>query len=519
MNFKQILKPWPLLIILTVAFLIRLYALINYGAFSWDEMFSFTYSQKPWLESLKFWTWETNPPLHMLILKLWWYIFPATEFWARLPSTIFGILSIYLIYKLGKIIFDQKIATYAALILSLFPLCIHFSATARGYALLIFLVIASTIIYYRIFVHNITQRSIFYLIFWSLINPLLIYVHLTSWIFIAAQFAGLFFVPNRNNNIKKFVLALIAPMALWLIWFVPSMINKISVTFFSESWFFNMPINYSQFIFFIQSPFVGYQFLPPLRNIFFHAVFIIGLLIIIGFCIWSTVILINKSKKENNKSAWPLIIMAYGPLIFAAAFKFWHIKFFAASVPFIILLTAYFLNNFFKKSWLIIFLILVILLPGNYLLLGNLGHNEWVALAKYIKNSSIPTDKKIFAYNRYIDKMTIERYLKFDDGTSMLGYRDPAYKNMNDDEIYVKQNYHFRKHSPEELTTWYKQNNLEKYNKIFLYSVLDNGVQLYKTLEQNGWWLEKITTWGTEDPRVLFEYVKTTNSTSTTLKN
>ena len=98
MKKQKILNYLPLIIIIMFAFILRLITILKLGPFYFDEAFSFSYSQKPLLISLKYWLWETNPPLHMVFLKSWLQIFPADEFWARIPSLIFGTASIYYIY-------------------------------------------------------------------------------------------------------------------------------------------------------------------------------------------------------------------------------------------------------------------------------------------------------------------------------------------------------------------------------------------------------------------------------------
>ena len=95
-----------LVTIILLALALRIFAIIQDGDFWFDAWFSFNYSQKPWLDSFKFWTWETNPPFHMVVLKFWFYIFPKNELFARLPSLIFGVTSIYFLL-LFRIIFNS----------------------------------------------------------------------------------------------------------------------------------------------------------------------------------------------------------------------------------------------------------------------------------------------------------------------------------------------------------------------------------------------------------------------------
>jgi tetratricopeptide (TPR) repeat protein len=66
-----------------------------------------------------------------------------TEFMARLPAALFGFLSVWLIYLVGKILFGKKEAVLAALLSALSGHFIYFSQQARGYSGLLFFVLCS----------------------------------------------------------------------------------------------------------------------------------------------------------------------------------------------------------------------------------------------------------------------------------------------------------------------------------------------------------------------------------------
>ncbi|MEJ8474666.1 glycosyltransferase family 39 protein [Roseibium algae] len=81
---------------------------------------------------------DNYPPLHNLLLWLTMPVLGDTEFALRLPSAVAGIVSIWLIYELGKLVFDQNTGLLAALLLALSPFHIWFSTEARMYALFAF---------------------------------------------------------------------------------------------------------------------------------------------------------------------------------------------------------------------------------------------------------------------------------------------------------------------------------------------------------------------------------------------
>ena len=84
---------------------------------------------------------DFHPPLYYLLLKVWMKIFGSTEVAARSMSVFFGIVTIWLIYKIAqRLITSHKslIANYfpafSALLLATSPLHIYYSQEARMYS-------------------------------------------------------------------------------------------------------------------------------------------------------------------------------------------------------------------------------------------------------------------------------------------------------------------------------------------------------------------------------------------------
>ena len=55
---------------------------------------------------------DFHPPLYHVVLKAWTSIFGFSEISLRMPSVILGVLSIYLIYKIGKKLFTENILSF-----------------------------------------------------------------------------------------------------------------------------------------------------------------------------------------------------------------------------------------------------------------------------------------------------------------------------------------------------------------------------------------------------------------------
>ena len=225
-----------LIAIIALAIVVRITALLNYGDFWFDEMFSFVYSQKPWANTITYWLWETNPPLHLLILKIWFFVLPANELWARIPSLIFGSINIFAIYIFTKSIFNKHIALLSALLLALHPYHVFVSVTARGYSLLILLVTLSLYFFFKIFVQNQTQQK--NKVIFAVTNLLLAFTHLTGVLILLSQLVLAILL--GKTKIKSWIKINIISFIIWLYWIIPSFINKLNSGTFSGAWFLHM---------------------------------------------------------------------------------------------------------------------------------------------------------------------------------------------------------------------------------------------------------------------------------------
>ncbi len=77
---------------------------------------------------------DFHPPLHYLVLKLFTDVLGSSELPARLPSIIFGSLTVLMVYLLAKKLYDTRTALTAAVLLATSPLHIYYSQEARMYS-------------------------------------------------------------------------------------------------------------------------------------------------------------------------------------------------------------------------------------------------------------------------------------------------------------------------------------------------------------------------------------------------
>ncbi len=114
---------------------------------------------------------DNHPPLYLLIIHFIFQYLPNTEIVARVPSVLFGTVSVYLIFLLGKELLNKKAAYFGAALLASSPLAIYYSQENRMYALTTMLCLFLVLF----FVKYIKTEKSKYLVGYFLAGTILIY--------------------------------------------------------------------------------------------------------------------------------------------------------------------------------------------------------------------------------------------------------------------------------------------------------------------------------------------------------
>lgn len=90
----------------------------------------------------RLWSWSPlvdpgNPPLYYSLLH-GWLVFGESEASLRVLSALFGVITIPLVYALGRIIRDHRLGVVSALLFAISPFQVWYSQEARAYSLLTF---------------------------------------------------------------------------------------------------------------------------------------------------------------------------------------------------------------------------------------------------------------------------------------------------------------------------------------------------------------------------------------------
>ena len=125
-------------------------------------------------------------------------LFGQSEIAVRALSACLSIISVLLIYKVGRELFNRKIGLIASLLMTISTFAIYFSQEARQYSLLLLLTLLSFLFLIRILKADKPNKLL--LLCYSLTNILICYTHLFGLFAVGAQV--LYFLLFRRRYVK-----------------------------------------------------------------------------------------------------------------------------------------------------------------------------------------------------------------------------------------------------------------------------------------------------------------------------
>lgn len=125
-------KNYILAAILLFAALVRLYNLEARDIW-YDEALDIVQSERGILQILR----DVQTPLHYIIINIF-LLFGKSTFVLGMPSVVFGVLSVYLVFQIAKKTYGLSIAAVASLLASASPMLIEFSQQILHYSYFVF---------------------------------------------------------------------------------------------------------------------------------------------------------------------------------------------------------------------------------------------------------------------------------------------------------------------------------------------------------------------------------------------
>jgi uncharacterized membrane protein len=199
----------------------------DFQSFWWDELYSVTntyaYSSFGPLFFKQIIT-EANPPLYETLLYFWTILAGVSELSARLPSMIFGTISILVILYYGPKIIGIKPAFLLAALLSISWPAIRYSHEARSYSLLILLSVILMLHSIKLVMERkqelVSNRMVSLNI---LLGFLLCHTHYFGVVLYFSNAIILFLFLKKSR--LKIMFASVFSMLLFVPWFVTNLMN------------------------------------------------------------------------------------------------------------------------------------------------------------------------------------------------------------------------------------------------------------------------------------------------------
>lgn len=177
---------------------------------------------------------DLSPPGYYLLQHYWVKIGGAGTATFRFLSVIFGLLSLFLVYVLGKKCFNRETGLWATAMLAINPFFLGFAQEARMYMLLNLLTLLSLYALFKV-IFDKRENNKVQLQHWALFSASSIaglYTHNMYWfVLLALGILWLFFFLFRKKNLKNFLQAFAAFLLVLLAYlpWLPSFLNQLRV--------------------------------------------------------------------------------------------------------------------------------------------------------------------------------------------------------------------------------------------------------------------------------------------------
>jgi len=351
-----------LFFILILGFFLRIYDLGRYGLW-FDEAVSVFGAKLLTFESIKnFGTFFTNLPfVYPPLLKLWLF-FSDSDYFLRLFSVLFGVLSILLIYILAKKIIGKssgkQTALSSAFLLSISPLHIHYSREITQYSIAFFFSLCSLYFFLKCIERCSLKNNVLF-VFSSL---LCVYIHSFFVVFLLAEL--LYILILKGNSFKRcmvnFLMIFLFCIPFIIFGFIQfrNIIGSRMLTWAPESSLLKVAALFNTFN-------IGYN-----SGSAFYG---------IAFAVFTFFFILGVWKGRNIiKNFKPLVVLFIFPILFGFVLsKFipsFIYRYFIFSLPLYLIFVSYGIVSL-KKSNLIRFVFILCLLLTNFVALKNLYGN------------------------------------------------------------------------------------------------------------------------------------------------
>lgn len=181
------------------------------------------------IESLKN---DVSPPLHYIFLSFVTKLFGSDEFCLRFTSVIFGLLLIFVIYKVMCQAFPETQSAYiSALLVTISPIALFYSQEIRPYSLLVILAVISFFSLTR----GLSTGKTFWWIIYSVSAVLCFFTHYSCGTVLVSYLVIAVFTSPSRTRLLQFFSAEIPLVIAFLLWYPEFSIHNHNASFHTGS--------------------------------------------------------------------------------------------------------------------------------------------------------------------------------------------------------------------------------------------------------------------------------------------
>ncbi len=395
MFLKKIrLSTWIIIGILLLSCAVRIIGIAK-ESYWLDEAISVKQAQASSVNLIELVKVEMHMPLYLYLSRGWNDLFGVSEFSLRMLSLIFGVLAVYVIFLLGKRMFNERVGIYSALLLALSPIAIYYSQEARLYTIFMFIVLLS----FYMFISYLKYDKFKYLLFYLLVNILMLYTNIFAFVVLGIQALWVLF---KN---RKYLVSISIAIALSILALMPIILNILlnysNYNYVEKNWMFPsidkiwmMLVHYASgiLIFFI----IMFVVIFGLRIYLKKSKFILkNVFKISGFNVKSAVNVNDKSEISNSLLMlffWVIVPIIFVWLLFIVQPLF-HERYLLFTLPAYILLLAFSISQFKSKYRTgIIFVLVLFSIYAIFVQYQTVNKDDWRTASEFLKNNVKPTD-------------------------------------------------------------------------------------------------------------------------------
>jgi len=157
---------------------------------------------------------DLHPPLFHLIQHVWLKLAGASDLAVRLPSVVYGLIALLLLYRIGRLIDGRGTARWALLLAAISPFWLLYARMARYYALTAMLGLASTLLYLELLKRPTRTRWTAYV----LVNTAMLYTDYLVATLLICQLVYLIWVRPSRRWLVTWAATMALVGALYLPW-------------------------------------------------------------------------------------------------------------------------------------------------------------------------------------------------------------------------------------------------------------------------------------------------------------